>query len=164
MAAIHFAIVGEIKLILDSIANLGQYAGVHPRFKQAIEFLNSHELNRLEPGKYEIDGSHLFALVQHYETKQKEASVWEAHRNYCDIQIVVEGEETLGHAPIEHAEVTTPYKEESDYALFSTDKGNFFTLQQGYFAFFAPQDVHMPCVAVNGVSAPVKKIVIKVEL
>ncbi|TNJ67562.1 DUF386 domain-containing protein [Paenibacillus hemerocallicola] len=156
--------MGEIELIIDTVANLGQYAGVHPRFKQAIEFLNTHDVKQLEPGKYEIDGSHLFALVQHYETKQKEQSIWEAHRKYFDIQIVAEGEETLGHSPIGLTEVTTAYKEESDYALFSADSGNFFTLKEGHFAFFAPQDVHMPCVAVDGKPGPVKKIVIKVEI
>jgi YhcH/YjgK/YiaL family protein len=155
--------MGEIELIIDSVANLGQYAGVHPRFKKAIEFLNTHDVKQLEPGKYEIDGSHIFALVQHYETKLKDQSIWEAHRKYFDIQIVAEGEETLGHSPIGLTEVTTAYKEDSDYALFSAN-GNFFTLQEGYFAFFAPQDVHMPCVAVNDKPSPVKKVVIKVEI
>ena len=155
--------MGEIELIIDSVANLGQYAGVHPRFKQAVEFVNTHDLRQLAPGKYEIDGTHLFALVQHYETKPKEQSIWEAHRKYFDIQIIAEGQETLGHTPIDLAEVKNAYKEESDFALFSAN-GNFFTLQEGYFAFFAPQDVHMPSVAANDIPSPVKKIVIKVEI
>ncbi|WP_158606654.1 YhcH/YjgK/YiaL family protein [Paenibacillus ginsengarvi] len=150
-------------MILDSIANLGQYAGVHPRFKQAIEFLQTHDIKTLEPGRYEIDGSHLFANVQHYDTKLKADSIWEAHRKYYDIQIVAEGAETLGHSPIERAEETTAYNEESDYALFAAN-GDFFTLNEGYFVFFAPQDVHSPCVAVDEKPAPVKKIVIKVEI
>jgi len=150
-------------LILDSIANLGQYAGVHASIQQVIEFLNTHDAKQLEPGKYEIDGSRLFALVQHYETKPMKQCVWEAHRNYHDIQFVVEGTETMGHASIGLAEVTTAYKEDSDYALFSAS-GNFFTLQEGCFAFFAPQDVHMPSVAVNDIPAPLKKIVFKLKV
>ncbi|MEF3303129.1 YhcH/YjgK/YiaL family protein [Paenibacillus sp. GYB003] len=150
-------------MILDSVANLGRYAGVHPRIKQAVEFLNAHDLKQLAPGKYDIDGDRLFALVQHYDTKPKADGVWEAHRKYADIQIVAEGAETMGHAPIGQAKETTAYKNDADYALFAAE-GHFFTLSEGYFAFFAPQDVHMPCVAVNDAPAPVKKIVVKVEL
>lgn len=150
-------------MIIDSVSSLGQYAGLHPRFKQAIEYVNGRDLKRLEPGKHEIDGSRLFALVQHYDTKRREDCVWEAHRRFYDIQIIVEGVEAMGHAPIGLAEETTAYKEESDFALFAAS-GNFFDLSEGYFAFFAPQDVHMPCVAADDTPAPVKKVVIKVEI
>ncbi|WP_158289509.1 YhcH/YjgK/YiaL family protein [Paenibacillus flagellatus] len=149
-------------MILDSIANLGQYAGLHPRFKQAVEFLNGQDVGRLEPGKYEIDGARLYAIVQEYETKPREQGVWEAHRRYYDIQCIVRGRETCGYAPIGSAEVAKAYDGDSDYALFAAD-GTFFELREGFFAFFAPQDVHMPGIAVDG-PAPVKKIVIKVEI
>lgn len=152
-------------MIIDAVANLGQYTGVHHRFQQAIDFLNQNDVRQLEPGKYEIDGSHLFAIVQEYETKpQTPDSIWEAHQKYHDIQIVVSGIEAIGHAPIEQSEVKTPYSAEKDVALFSTNAGNVFTLREGYFAFFAPHDVHMPCTAVGGQPSPVKKVVIKVEI
>lgn len=149
-------------MIFDSIANIGQYAGVHHRFKQVIEFLNSNDASQLEPGKYEIDGTHLFALVQQYETKLKDNSIWEAHKKYFDIQYIVKGEELMGHAPIAFTEVTTPYKDDSDYALFAAN-GSYILVPEGYFTFFAPQDVHMPCVAVSE-PASVKKIVFKLEI
>lgn len=153
---------GEIAMILDSVARLGSYKAISPRFQQAIDFLNANDLHTLELGKYEIDGPHLFAIVQEYETKRKEDSIWEAHRKYADIQIVVEGEELLGHAPIETADETTAYKEDSDYALYSAN-GNYFKLDAGYFAYFAPHDVHSPCVAVEEPSK-VRKVVIKVAM
>lgn len=149
-------------MILDSISNLEKYAAIHPGFEQAIQFLNENDLNALELGKHEIDGSRLYAMVQEYETKPQEQGLWEAHRRYYDIQCLIAGEERIGVAPIGRAEVTTPYKDDSDYALFATD-GDFFTLREGSFAFFAPQDVHMPGIA-SGNPGKARKIVIKVEI
>ena len=146
-------------MILDTIANLERYACVHESFKLAAQFLKSRDASRLEPGKYEIDGSRLYAIVQEYETKPQEQCVWEAHRRYCDIQCIIAGEEQIGYTPISQAEVSVEYKEEIDCSLFQAE-GDYFRLRAGSFAFFAPQDVHMPGVAA-GEPSKVKKIVFK---
>ncbi|MDF2721282.1 MAG: putative beta-D-galactosidase, partial [Paenibacillus sp.] len=118
--------------------------------------------DKLEPGKYEIDGANVFALVQQYETKPYEISKWEAHKKYFDIQYIVQGEERMGHVSIEFAKPTTEYNPDSDFYLFAAE-GNLLKIGAGYFTFFAPQDVHMPGVCVTEPS-PVKKIVFKLAI
>ena len=149
-------------MIRDALHNFKQYVGFHHRLEQAAQFIASQEWKALEPGKYEIDGDNIFALVQHYETKPREQGFWEAHERYMDIQFIAEGEERFGYAPIEQAAITRPYDSNSDYALYDAT-GDFFILREGYFILAAPQDVHMPCLAVEA-SQPVKKIVIKVKI
>lgn len=149
-------------MITDSLQNINQYAGYHHRLEQAIQFLSNPDCKALEPGKYEIDGDNVFALVQHYETKPMEKGFWEAHQRYLDVQYMAEGDESFGYSPIERASVTRPYDADVDYALFEA-KGDFITLKEGYFIIAAPQDVHMPCMAV-GTPQPVKKIVVKVKI
>lgn len=149
-------------MITDSLRHIGQYASVHSRLKLAAQFLATRDCKMLEPGKYEIDGDQVYALVQHYETKPKEQGLWEAHRQYLDVQYMAEGSETLGYVPIDRTEVTRPYDKDGDYALFSAS-GDFFTLHEGYFALFSPHDVHMPGIRLE-TAQPVKKIVIKVMI
>lgn len=147
-------------MITDSLPHIGQYSSVSSRLKLAAQFLETHDCKALEPGKYEIDGDRVYALVQHYETKPKEKGLWEAHRQYLDVQYMAEGSEMLGYIPIDRTEVTHPYDKDGDYALFAAS-GDFFTLREGHFALFAPHDVHMPCIQLETAQS-VKKIVIKV--
>lgn len=149
-------------MIVDTIANAGFYADLHPGFRQAFDFLSRNDCAALEPGKYEIDGTRLFALVQHYETKPRESGVWEAHRLYFDVQFVAEGSELFGYLPRERGTEKEPYLEEADYALY-TGEGDYLTLGPGMFVVAAPQDLHMPGISA-GISGSVKKVVVKIRI
>ncbi len=147
-------------MITDSLSHIGQYSSVSARLKLAAQFLETNQGKDLQPGKYPIEGDNVYALVQHYETKPKEKGLWEAHRQYIDVQYMAEGSERLGYIPIDQAEETRPYDRDGDYALFSAS-GDFFTLREGHFALFAPHDVHMPSIQLETVQS-VKKILVKV--
>ena len=54
-----------------------------------------------------------------------------------------------------------PYDEDKDFMKLEGD-GEFFFLREGYFCILAPQDAHMPGMAVEQ-STPVKKVVVKVK-
>ena len=128
----------------------------------AFNFLTKNDFSKMEAGKYEIDKSDIYALVQSYETKPKEKGSWEAHRRYLDIQYIVEGIELIGYAALGIMKPCCEYKEKEDYLLFE-GKGDFFILRPKNFAIFLPQDVHMPGLAVTNPQM-VKKVVVKVRV
>lgn len=148
-------------MIIDRLKNASQYYGMGPGIKLALEYLQKTDFAELEPGKYEIEGSNVYAMVQQYETKQMEKGVWEAHRKYIDVQYVYNGTEQMGYSNIEGMKVAKEYDESGDYLLLE-GKGNFIKLTSGFFAIFAPDDVHMPCVAID-TPTEVKKVVVKVK-
>lgn len=143
-------------------AQPGWYAALPPRFRRALEMLASTDLENLPLGRHDLEGDALFVLVQEYATKPQEAGRWEAHRRYADIQLLVHGQERIGIAPLEQMTVDVPYDEAKDFALF-TGKGDWLTMVPGRFAIFFPQDVHLPCIQVDG-EQTVRKIVVKVLL
>lgn len=149
-------------MIIDSLKNAGLYYGVSPRLKSAFEYLQKTDFEKMDPGKYEIDGTNVYALVQQYETKPLEQGAWEAHRKYIDVQYVYDGSELMGYSCREGMKVAKEYDESGDYLLFEGE-GNFFKVEAGSFAVFAPEDVHMPCIAIAA-SAKVKKVVVKVAV
>ena len=116
----------------------------------------------LEPGKYEIDGEDVYAVISHYDTKPITSGKWEAHKKYLDIQYIIEGKEKLGYSFSNKMIVTEEYKEYGDI-MFLKGEGNFLTAEAGYFIMFFPTDIHMPGIAIN-LSTPVKKLVIKVRV
>ena len=148
-------------MIFDQLKNAELYFQINNRFRKAFDYLKSNDFNSIEPGKYEIDGEDIYAIVQQYDTKPMSSGKWEAHKKYIDIQFMVSGKEKMGYSHKNKMIVTHEYNSDKD-ALYLKGEGNFLVAEAGYFAIFFPTDVHMPCIAIN-LSTPVKKVVIKVK-
>jgi len=148
-------------MIIDQITNSPSYYPLHPRLRTAFDFLQQTELASLSPGRHEIDGANLFAMVQQYTTKPREQAAWEAHRRYIDLQVVLSGYELVGYANINRLDQGI-YDETKDY-LPLHGAGDFLTLYPGNFALLLPQDAHAPGLA--GASPTlVNKIVVKISV
>lgn len=149
-------------MIIDHIRNASSCGGINPGIRRALEYLAQDDVADLVPGRYDIEGDRIFALVQRYETKPPEEGVWEAHRRYIDVQFVAAGVEGMAYAPIANLTVTQPYAPDKDVELLA-GSGDFVTVSTGMFTVFFPQDAHMPCLACKA-SQPVAKVVVKVAV
>lgn len=147
-------------MIIDKLCNAEQYYGLSDRIEKALRYLQNTDLENIKIGKYEIDGKNIFLVVSEYEAKNIEQGKWEGHRKYLDIQYVVSGKEKIGYADINSMKTMGEYNEEKDI-LFFEGEGDLLLVNEGTFALFAPQDVHMPGIKVNS-GQHVKKIVVKI--
>jgi len=146
-------------MILDSLENAGLYESIHPRFKQAFDFLRNTNLVTLPLGKIELDGSNLVVNVVEVAGKTADAARMETHNNYIDIQVPVGTVETMGWiAGNKLKEVTDLYNADKDISFFADRATNFIVVQPFEFAVFFPTDGHQPGIA-EGVF---KKIIVKV--
>ena len=151
-------------MIVDKIENAGVYADLSERLAKALEVLKKEDFSKKAEGRYDIDGSNLYYLVQRYQTKPMEQCKLEAHENYIDIQFVADGEEILAYTPIDNLEVTTPYNKEKDIVFYKTPaKITSVNLTEGMFCVLYPQDSHMPKCQLSGPSN-VLKVVVKVKI
>lgn len=148
-------------MIIDHLKNASQYAGTNKRLAAALGYLQSTDLDSVPPGRYEIDGSDVFAIIQEYESKPKEKGYWEAHRQYIDVQYVARGAELMGYA---HLDRLRPgeYDASRDF-LPLEGEGDFFEVREGTFVILSSQDAHMPGIAVT-LPRSVKKVVVKVRM
>ncbi|MFL0268636.1 YhcH/YjgK/YiaL family protein [Candidatus Clostridium radicumherbarum] len=151
-----------IELIFANIKDVQRYENLNINFIKAFKFLNREGLNELLPGKYEIDGDHVYALVQEYETKELDNVKYEAHQKYIDIQYMVYGQEMVGYCNIDNLTTSTPYNRESDYILLDGD-GEMLLLRSKEFFVFFPEDAHLPGIKAAE-KLKVKKVVIKVRI
>ena len=149
-------------MIADKIENAHLYAGLSEGIAKGLELLKDPALAEKEDGKYEIDGDNMFILIQRYPTKEKADTTFEAHKNYVDIQAILEGEETIGCATTEDLTVTVPY-EPDIMRLADPETFTEIELSGGTFAIFFPSDAHKPCYKSSGRSN-VLKAVVKVKL
>jgi YhcH/YjgK/YiaL family protein len=135
--------------------------GLAARLAAGFHFLQTADLAAAAPGRIDIDGDNVFALVQAYNSKPMEQGFWEAHRKYIDIQYVVSGEEKMGYANLSQLNASE-YDAAKDF-LPLHGNGSFIRLSAGMFTLFMPADAHMPGMAVDEPSA-VKKVVVKIAV
>jgi len=87
-------------MILDTLGHSARYESLHPRFAKAFAFLRAMTGSEA-PGRHEIEGDDLFALIQQVTTKPLNEALFEAHRQYIDVQYVQHGRKTILWAPLE---------------------------------------------------------------
>ena len=147
-------------MIIDTIDNLGKYVALNPLFADVEEFLNSHDLQTLEAGKYPIKDKDLFLNLQVAKQRTKETAFLETHVEMIDIQIPVTAAETFGYTPLCDLPAFD-YNAEKDITKYGDTKAQtYVTVNPGQFAIFFPQDGHAPCIT----DAPeIKKAIFKVK-
>ncbi|WP_432411237.1 YhcH/YjgK/YiaL family protein [Rasiella sp. SM2506] len=148
-------------MVLDTLENSTTYLGLHKKATAAFQFLKEKNLQELAEGTYEIDGKDCFAIVMSYTTKPKSEGFSEAHFNYIDIQYIISGAEKIGTAILKNQQPFEVNKEK-DYAFFTCETEDF-TLNEGSFAIFFPQDIHQTCIVVE-TPKPLKKVVFKLKI
>lgn len=100
-------------MIIDRLENIEKYVSLNPLFAQAFEFLKSHDLKVLEPGKTELKGKDLLVNVTEAKPKAKEQARLETHRDFIDIQIPLSDTEVMGYTPAaDCCPADAPYSEE----------------------------------------------------
>ena len=152
-------------MVCDTISNAEMYYGFHSKFEAAFAFIRKAIAGNYEKGRYEIEGEELYAVVQQYETRPKESTVFEGHKRYIDIQCVVKGRELIGLLGISGATAKSEYDEGKDAALYErSGDASYFVAAPGDFFVFYPRDLHSPGVSYRELTSEIKKIVVKVRI
>jgi biofilm protein TabA len=151
-------------MILDHISHWRQYAAISPRFQAGFGFLEKLD-GGASPGRYDIDGNNLYALVQKYTTKSSENREFEAHQKYLDIQYLHSGLESILWAPLPAlSQPVKPYDEKTEAAMYPLVPNPFpINLSAGLFTVLFPGDGHVPGCIWNTASQ-VLKVVVKVKI
>lgn len=150
-------------MIIDSIQNAHRYESLHPFFAKAFAHIRETDWAAAAIGKYDISGEDLKAIVSEKQgmTEAESTAKFECHNKHIDIQFCISGIEEMGWKP--RPSCVSPkgeYNPEKDVLFFNDQPDMFFTLHDGQFAIFFPEDVHAPMIG-EGV---IKKLVIKVKI
>lgn len=149
-------------MIIDTLTNAEWYYGLHPNFKIAFEYLTSTDLTTLDNGVIEVtDGIKVIVSNDPGKAVQDTLKSFECHNKNIDIQVCIRGHETMGWKPRKDcSQVEVPYDDEKDYMLFSDKPDTYFSLKDGQFVIFFPEDVHAPMIG----EGFIKKLVVKVRI
>jgi biofilm protein TabA len=131
---------------------------------KGLEYLRRTDFSRTEIGKYEIEGSQIFALVQEQEIGPKAGRRPEAHLRNIDIQYVIEGTDVIGYGlPDPANEVAEDLLSEKDCVFYKNVQAETdLVLTSGMYAIFFPEEVHRPNCQYGTTGGQLRKVVVKI--
>lgn len=150
-------------MIYDKTENMSLYFDKLPGFEKIEKAYKDFLANPIEEGRIDIDGDNLWCNVASYTVNSDNPLKYEAHREYADVQVMVDGEEIFGWANTKECNITEDFEDGCDIAFMDAPDGQFFELRKGYFAVFFPEDAHAPCRKSKN-SDTAHKLVFKVKL
>ena len=139
--------------------DIGRYESVIPGLADAVKAINA--LTDFTPATHPLPNGNKF-IVQQGTTKPVEGRQLEAHRAFLDIQLILEGGETVGWAPVDTLTPAGEFNTEKDAGMYTGTCDCLF-IRPGYCYVVFPEDAHMPG---SHVDTPVdyKKIVVKLKV
>lgn len=136
---------------------------LYEKLTEALDYIKNLDKSSLTPGKHEVNVDFFYNYME-YEAKEPTDSIYEAHKNYVDIQYIVEGQEHVDVSFEEYMELDTPYDAEKDIMFFKNPQKYFSRiLSPGEYVIVLPHELHKPGQKV-GENGYIKKIVGKVRV
>ncbi len=130
-------------------------------WQAAADFLSRADLDTLALGRYELTESGTYANIQEYTTK--DASKYEAHRDYIDVQVVLSGKEQIFISALgDLSDCLQAYSADKDIEFWAASSHpRAAVADASHWVILFPSDAHMPCMTLESPSS-IRKVVVKV--
>lgn len=113
-------------MIVCPFSALTRYQAVLPGVEEAMALIAG--LKTYETAAYPISNGRV--MVSSGMTMPTENAIFEAHRQYPDIQYLVKGHEVVGWAPLDTLTPVSPFDTDKDIGFY-TGKCDFFPFRKG---------------------------------
>jgi YhcH/YjgK/YiaL family protein len=132
-------------MVFAKLEDAKRYYSLNPRFEMVFDYLNNHDLKKMDVGTYEIDGEDAFLIIAEDQANPDHEYFLEIHRRYIDIQLAIEGEFTIAWKHLDDCKhPQSEFDIEKDAQFFSDTQDFDLKMQAGCFAILFPEDAHGP--------------------
>lgn len=149
-------------MIFGNIKNLEEYSFLEDKIKECFTYAKENDLISLDAGRHDIKADELFVNIVEYETTNPGNSFWEAHKDYLDLHLLLDGKEQIDLNFLKNMTLGDYIKEE-DYQKIEGDKNSSVILNQGDFLICYPNDGHMTAISVDK-PQKIKKAIFKIKI
>ena len=125
-----------------------------------LDFIKNTDFDKMSDGRLNITDT-IWANLQTYETKQE--ALFEAHRDYIDLQYLISGQEKIGVVSYSKCQTEIEYDKDKDIEFLNSLEGEYIDMSSGHLLILYPDDAHKPSIK-KSVNSEVKKIVMKVPV
>ena len=145
---------------MKKIIDLKSYLAKIPDGEKVYSFLTSIT-EETPKGRHDFNDK-VYVNVVSYETKDRFDGIFESHREYIDLHVLIQGEEKIYYGDRKDMTVTKEYDSQGDYELLKGDKYSAvdYTVMQGIEC-----EINEPHMAGGMVSTPqmILKVIVKIK-
>ncbi|SFE63615.1 YhcH/YjgK/YiaL family protein [Peptostreptococcus sp. D1] len=149
-------------MIFGNIKDLGEYSFLESQIKECFDYYKRNDLKSFGKGSYEIDGKRLFVNIVEYVTTSPDNRFWEAHKNYLDLHLMLDGCEQIDLSFIDNMK-QGEFVDKDDFLPLEGQKNSSVVLSEGDFLICYPADGHMTAIAVDK-PHKIKKAIFKIKI
>ncbi len=149
-------------MIFGNLNHSKEFSFLENSIQECFAYVKEHDLVSYEKGCHEIDGDRFFVNVVEYTTTTPENRFWEAHKEYLDVHVMLQGQEQIDVNFIQNMQLKE-YVQKDDFLPMQGEKNGSLVLKPGDFLVCYPNDAHRTAVAVEGPES-VKKAIFKVKI
>lgn len=149
-------------MIFGNLNHRKEFSFLENSIQECFAYVKEHDLVSYEKGCHEIDGDRFFVNVVEYTTTTPENRFWEAHKEYLDVHVMLQGQEQIDVNFIQNMQLKE-YVQKDDFLPMQGEKNGSLVLKPGDFLVCYPNDAHRTAVAVEGPES-VKKAIFKVKI
>lgn len=129
---------------------------------QVIEFVGDHDFSEEAAGTHTVSDDFFYNIIEMDTVEDASERIWESHKVYYDIHMILAGEERIGFNFLSHMDLGE-YKADDDYQAMEGDKQFDLVLKPGQLLLLDENDAHKTGLAVDGAQS-LRKIVFKVKM
>lgn len=146
-------------MIVGNLNESTRIEGLHPDFKHVFDYIKANDLLHAPLERIVLDGDRLFINNVQPDLVDQAVQPLEAHRQYLDIHVLLEGEERIGWRDLSDCGIPSrEYDADADYMLFDIPASSYVDLKPGQFMIVWPEDAHAPVIG----EGKVRKLIVKV--
>ncbi len=145
-------------MIICPWKEIRRYAGSIPALEEALAVIEN--LESLAPATYPLSNGG--RVIVNDVSTTKEAGLLEAHREFLDIQYVLEGAEYTGWAPVDTLTLDGEFNTQKDVGKYS-GSCQYMHIPAGYCYIVFPEDAHAPGVHLD-TPLTERKIIVKLKV
>lgn len=149
-------------MVFGNIRDVEAYDFLEEQVKACFAYAKEHDLLAYEKGSHPIDGEELFVNIVEYETTTPENRFWEAHRQYLDLHLMLQGAEQIDGNFIDNME-QKEFVEKDDFLPLEGEPNSHVVLAPGDFLVCYPKDAHRTAIQV-GAPTQIKKAIFKIRI
>ena len=153
---------GDEVMVVGNLEFTKEYERLGDDIIQCFNYARQHDLKNYIPGIYHIDEDKIFLNIVEYMTTTVEQKFWEAHRNYIDIHLVLEGIEQIDLNFI-HNMIQKDFIEEKDFLPLEGEAKSLVQLNVKDFVICYPEDGHRTGIQVEKPGF-LKKAIFKIKI
>lgn len=146
---------------MKKINDLKEYLNKIKDGEKVYEFLCSIDENTPK-GRYDFN-ENLYCNVVSYETKESFDGIFESHRDFIDLHVLIAGEEKIYYGDKNTMVVAKEYDSKGDYELLKGEEYSFVSYEKMQGVEFLTNEAHMGAGSVCE-SQKIIKCIIKIKI